>query len=160
MSDSTSEPRAGGQTGSPSEVLQQDETQAYTYVTAAFYAALVVGIGVTALLHDALAPSTGFGASPGATWTTSAQFYAPIVAGAAGFYAGNDLDGQRAYLSSFVGNAVGYLILFLGAYMINDVLLDLGGGDIEIAMQVGIAAGIGVTGVLFAYVADNYEDYT
>ena len=142
--------------GSPSATdrLKQDHTQTYIYLTAAFYAALVAGGAITALLHDALAPDMVSADS----WAFVG--FAPLIAGAAGFYTGNDLDGMDAYLSSFAGSAAGYLILFMGTYVIRDALLNYTQGEIEIAMQIGIAVGIGVTGALFAYVADNYEDFT
>jgi len=151
-------PPANGGT-SATDRLREEQTQTYIFLTGALYAALVVGVAVTALFHDALAPNNMMGVMPPGRWT-GVIGAAPLVAGAAGFYTAHDLDGTDAYLASFVGNAAGYLLLYLGFYMIEDTLLDATLGEIEIAMQIGIAAGIGVTGAVFAYAAENYEDWT
>lgn len=145
---------------SATETLQRPDTQSYVYLTAALYAALAVGAGVTALLHDSLASGNQFTGTGATQWTAFAVLFAPLVAGAAGFYTGLDLDGTAAHLASLVGSAAGYLVLFMGIYTVNDVLLDQNQGEIDIALQIGVAVGIGVTGALFAYVADSYEDWT
>jgi energy-converting hydrogenase Eha subunit A len=140
------------------EALARDATQTHVYLIAGLYAALTVGVAVTAILHDALGPASEFG-SVGAQWTSSVAALPPVVAVGTGFFAGWNLDGIDASVAAAAGNAAGYLVLFFGTYVTNDVLLDLSPGDIDLGAQLGITVGIAVTGVLGYYVAENYEDW-
>jgi hypothetical protein len=121
--------------------------------------ALVLGMTVTALLHDAFASSGPFGGTGATQWSGLLVLFAPLVAAGFGYDVGRNLGGRDAYVTALVGGSVGYLVLYLGRYVINDVLLDGGTGDIDIVLELGTAVGIGVTGLLLAWVVDSYADW-
>lgn len=80
---------------------------------------------------------------------------APLVGAALGFDAGRRRR-LRAVGSSFAGNAVGYLWLFLGTYAVNAAVLEAAQAELSVALLAANAVGVGGTGALFAVVAARY----
>lgn len=124
----------------------------------AMYVALLLGLTVTAVGHVAMGPAKQAGMSGAHQWTStySVNNVAPLVAAATGFYAGQR-GGVRAAAGGFVGVTAGYLVLFVGMHTFNEIILNVSQAGLQPIIQVGNAAGIGLTAALFAIIAARWE---